>query len=583
MNERDLFDAFGRLPESYRLDALEHTEQQEQNETSEINAIFTETIRRNAGINAETVDIPENIQEESHCADVKDIQPPASRPKASPVRNFTIGVTAVAAAIALTVGIMVFRVKKEAEEAIGTLSASSSAESIDTDITEQTDSDLSGVTDTANETAADIIIIQEQTLPETTTTAQTASFFETNVFGGEGTLRVVDNQSNTSALLYEDDSFWYFGNQFRVSKTAFTENGDLYWQDFCPVEGCTHESPDCIKYQYAIILSDGESLYRQERTENGIGRLMYIHPDGTETPFFEITAPEILHRNDDAHLPYSVYIYGIQKLGSSGNYLITGDVNTQIGKEAYTSDPFALVYMSETGTGQKLFFPEQYVDLSAMHCWQYDAASDLLYLYSGDIVKNELCFRAFDVRTCEPVKESSGITYPEFNPDQKRFDAMIGEAAFLDGKAYFLENTAYAQDLITNGQVTGGMAKQNKSLYVYDFETNAVTLLQEDTDISRLRICDDRLLCLRNVRVGKDQIFFLDPEDMSEEIVCETPNKIAYIEYCPDAEHIFFRFADNGTEGMKYPGLSTEGAYTDGSFQRIVYDPDHLLNPITNP
>lgn len=539
MNERDLFDAFGRLPESYRLDALEHTEQQEQNETSEINAIFTETIRKNAGINAETVDIPENIQEESHCADVKDIQPPASRPKASPVRNFTIGVTAVAAAIALTVGIMVFRVKKEAEEAIGTPSASSSAESIDTDISEQTDSDLSGVTDTANETAADIIIIQEQTLPETTTTAQAAPFYETNVFGGEGTLRVLGSAINSDPIC-EDDAYWYLGTA-RMSKTAVNEHGNHYWEKRDWGSEYLPESSDGYYPNYPNLLTDGEALYVQDETKSSvdIGKLLHINPDGTVTEFLQIGRNDTIG-SDAEDIPYSIHFQNIQKLGDSGNYLIAGYTNSLIEREDLTTHLFALIYMPET---EKIFFlPMDYPDNVS---WQYDAGTDRLYGFSVLSENHTFTVYTVDVQTGKIINTAKDIYYS---------GDWIDSITILNGKTYFLQSSSTMHDFITDGKVNGGQLIQKKSLRAYDFETDTIESLQEDTDISALWLCGGRLACQRDVRVGKDQIFFLEPEDMSEEIIYETPNDIQWIYYGADPDHILFAYDD-----FLYSGFYADG------------------------
>ena len=69
------------------------------------------------------------------------------------------------------------------------------------------------------------------------------------------------------------------------------------------------------------------------------------------------------------------------------------------------------------------------------------------------------------------------------------------------------------------------------SLCTYDFETGKQTVLQEEIDFSQIELCGGRLLCKRSARVGKDQLFFLNQADMSEEVLYETPNKIPVL-YC---------------------------------------------------
>ena len=105
MKARDLFDAFGRLPESYRLEALDSPEQ---DASGEINALFAETIRRQS-----EPDTKEIKTTESRRIAVRDVQPPIRKNTQNPIRNLTIGLTAVAAVIAVTVGVMVWRVHQE--------------------------------------------------------------------------------------------------------------------------------------------------------------------------------------------------------------------------------------------------------------------------------------------------------------------------------------------------------------------------------------------------------------------------------------------------------------------------------------
>ena len=129
MTQRDLFDAVGRLPESYRLEAMEDAAQ---DSAAEINALFEESTRHPVKA------VLPDASAESQSTDIRDIQPAAHKKAQNPIRNLTIGLTAIAAAVALMIGAMVWRVHQETIETIGS-PADSLRQNTDTEINVQTD------------------------------------------------------------------------------------------------------------------------------------------------------------------------------------------------------------------------------------------------------------------------------------------------------------------------------------------------------------------------------------------------------------------------------------------------------------
>ena len=168
--------------------------------------------------------------------------------------------------------------------------------------------------------------------------------------------------------------------------------------------------------------------------------------------------------------------------------------------------------------------------------WQYDAGSNRLYgaqLSTKNIghFGQDADIFVYDINTGEVVGKSSF---------QGIFSYVI-----LDGKLYYDQRLDTEEKLIIDGKVSGGRLNSIYSLKVYDFETEQGQVWQEDiTDSVQLIKCGGRLLCSRHARVGKDQLFYLNPEDMSEEVIFETPNTIQFVQSAsPDLIWISGNFA----------------------------------------
>lgn len=529
MNARDLFDAFGRLPESCRLEALDAPAQ---DAAEEINALFAENDRRQMQPAQQTK------SEQSRSIAVTDVQPPRQQKSANPIRNLTIGLTAVAAVIAVTVGAMVWRVHQETIETIGTTPGASLSSAV-TEINIQTDSAGVPVTETTatgdavpSAQSAEVTQMEPSAEPE-----ETPHTTGTNIFGGNGELKIRGVLNGLSQPILEDDDFWYISGRGRISKTALNSNGHYYEELLCQTPGCLHNTEDCLRYRYMNMLTDGEVLYEQEVDQNGYlndsDMLIRINPDGSRDVFFW-PDKELIRENagltaDQANAYYSYYnieYYDIIKLGTSGNYLISGQMFSSVSdNEAVWLN---LIYTPATEAA--ILLPAE------ARSWQYDAGSNRLY---GAQLSTKLIghfgqdadFFVYDIITGEVVGNSS-------------FQGIVSYA-ILDGKLYYEQGFDTNEELIVDGKVSGGRINTTYSIKVYDFETEQGQALQENiADSMQLIECGGRLLCSRHARVGKDQLFYLNPEDMSEEVIFETPNTIQFVQSAsPDLIWISGNFA----------------------------------------
>ena len=525
MTQRDLFDSVGRLPESYRLEALED---HPQDAAGEINALFEQDVRRYTDSPAWTA----NREETSRSADIRDISRTVRKKDQNPFRNLTIGLTAIAAVIALTVGVMVWRVHQETIETIGDPAAASSVQPAVTELQAQTDAAGKSVPETTAEEAiqAEAEAVMTAVPADNPEAVHTA---ETNIFGGKGALRIIGIQGAAEPIT-EDAEYWYLGGRGRISKTQTDENGKHVEELICQKPGCPHYNPvECLFTRYGTLLTDGEKIYlpncKKQGQINPNGSLVRLNPDGTEADFFETNPDEIIGGFRDAGNPADpheyreIYFYDLIKLGDSGNYLIQGQLQHQnIGLQSIS---FNVIYTP--ATQQKIFLPWK------MFSWQYDAETRQLFgsASEGGSSKNyvrDAQFYLFDIHTGECVKQSDLIP-------------NLYGALMSDGTVYFIRKTYSEQKMVVDGKQMGGRLDYTDTLCSYDFETGKQTVLLEDTDFDQIQLCGGRLLCKRNAHVGKDQLFYLDPADLSEELVYETPNKIENIWCCTNPDFILLR------------------------------------------
>ena len=540
MTHRDLFDAVGRLPESYRLEALED------DTAGEINALFEQEIRQHTSSLQ-----PAAKAEESRSADLTGITKTARKRAQSPVRNVTIGLTAIAAVIALTVGVMVWRVHQEINETIGDPAAASSVLPAVTEMQAQTDAAGKPFTETTGAVQANDAAVTTAAQAEYEEAIHTA---ETNIFGGKGALRIVGIQGAAEPIT-EDTEYWYLGGRGRISKTQTDENGKHVEELICQKPGCPHYNPvECLFTRYGTLLTDGEEIYLPNCKKQGQispnGSLVRLNPDGTETDFFETNPDEIIGGFRDAGNPADpheyreINFYDLIKLGDSGNYLIQGQLQHQdIGSQSIC---FNVIYTP--ATQQKIFLPWK------MFSWQYDAETGQLFgCYAADEYAaskgftRDAQFYLYDIYTGECIKES-GIIPNMF------------EAVMQVGTVYYIRKNYAEQKIIVDGKERGGRAIYTDTLCSYDFETGKQTVLLEDTDFDRIVFCGGRLLCRRNAHVGKDQLFYLDPADLSEELVYETPNKIENIWCCTNPDFILLR------------GTFVDGFLVNGELKRVQFN-----------
>ena len=536
MTERELFDAIGRLPEQYRTEALTPDKKQpEKQQPNEIDALF------DSASHAEAVQYrTEPVQKTIHGAAGAVRRADSQKPRKSGVP----GLTAIAAAVALTVGIFAWKMRQDSE--IGRTPASKNSTAANADFVQERDISAEPVTELPGDPAdsgTDSAAQQEDSgTASKESQTDTPQSDAVNVFGGHGKLKPV--MHNGTEVILEDDDYWYVNGVKRVSKTARNDQGHLYGELLCQTAGCAHTDVGCMYYSYrGKLLSDGKEIYHVHNdeipggesgnsidrlNENGEWELLFKlngDPGGINAALsaqYHLQHPE----NSDTVIMNRSQIcyYGAKRLGDTSIYYISGIVY-------FSSNPNDNFYFGILIDEMKEMKPRFALLPYSGYEAQYDAEHDLLYLMGTDTQRhiNNTAY-VYDMKQIElsdsisgdlpqPVKILSSGNYINFS------------ACCLDGKLYYLSNT---------GENAPG-SRENINLLCFDPETGESTVLEEKTDKGSISAYGGRMYYSIQARVGMDKVCSCAPDLSDEQVIYETPNRLRNI--YPVTDPSFIRIA----------------------------------------
>ena len=521
MTERELFDAIGRLPEQYQTEALA-PEQPCTEQKNEIDALFdsashTEAVQyRTEPAPEKTVNRPETV--------IRKNMPQ------KPQKSGILGLTAIAAAVALTVGIFAWKMRQDSEmQGNSAAMPGSSADYVQqSDIPAQTvtmlpEEQSGSSTQTTGQTDG-IPLPEGFTLPEdvpdademfTPSPDHTGKNGGVNTMGGHGLLKTVSNTSGT--LILEDDDNWYVNGGTRISKTARNDNGHFYDELLCQKPGCAHLYDDCRYYNtHNRLLSDGKNLYWKAPDLQDVPYLdqTLFKQDGKGTfePFFSPQLyPRVITSFKQNNQLTAVSYDHVLQLGDTDIYYIA--VSATFYNAANQADERRL-YGILVDKKSDRFALADYSD----HKPLYDAEHEMLYLfvYEGDGFPQYYSAQIYDMK-------QFSLTY---DPEQAgteptaAFPVFFSAWTLLDGKLYYYDDVAEKSYQLLPGCC---------SLYCYDPEKaggNPFTLLEEKTNRLDITAADGRLYYRTHVSVGKDKICCCAPDLTDEQIVYETPQVI---------------------------------------------------------
>lgn len=536
MNQRDLFDAFGRLPEQYLNEAFGTAFPAEQRsdspkkhdpaEKNEIDMIFQ------AKPAAEPA-AAEPVRQSSRAETV-----PAAPPyRSTPQKNSRRGIwalTAAAAAVVLFVGGFVWKVRQDSVGTSPDAPANSAADSSTLNV-QQSDPEAETVTGISTAaTSADTTADETGKTSETEPAAEPQSDAETNFFGAHGEIRVAakltdSGYSFTQLPLLEDDENWYLYavdskgavRLQRVSKTERTDSGYLFLQDPCQKQGCTHSGYDsCPQTRFASgtvnnLLTDGTDLYWQNflLSDNTLQR---FRPDGDTEIFFDpsgILASVLKIPQSQIDTIEMIQYYRIVRLGDSGMYLISMNINTNATGRSYT-----LLYQPETGEVRSI--DEEGTMYSNP---VYDEGSGLLYLTKQAAFGIGLQLCVYDVRQHQ-LRDFGEPT-------------VVIPCYAANGMLYATEQVRADE----NGQ-------QETALIEINPETGDSRTLESTAYHNNYVLKDGKRYSIEHHSVGKDKVICCDPDGSNPKTVYETSSAIESVQAVVDES--FFVVTENTAHGI---------------------------------
>ncbi|MCQ2407684.1 MAG: DUF5050 domain-containing protein [Oscillospiraceae bacterium] len=550
MNEEKYFELTGGLRPDFIAEAAEWKHEDHSAE-SEIGAIFEADLKRRTQELHSDADTEKELPS-AEAPEVEPIEPmPEIRQNDMP-RHLAAGITAIAAAIALTIGAFVYKAQRTGDSVFtpaGTTLADSSILSVQTGmepgIAEQTQTAAQSGSSAAEDPAS----VTDSTRPGASNNAESISggksdaehYSGTNFLGGTGHLRMIasaepvlhfeqaviqfDPNTLIGTMALEDDVNWYllFGGQYsRISKTERDADGKAHNEYICQQAGCSHNREDCPAFLADQLVTDGRDLYAFSQNT-----LFRISDDGTKTPFF------LLNEDPDGNRYYNgrplddfaldtpaenfyseMTLVYFTRLGDTGKWF----AEFQLSHFDNTRPTLVNVFfepMNEKGESAVTFIKLPY----RTDCrFAFDREKELLYAgVPEEHNENEgfsgYLLYAIDIHTGEARKQS---------------DAYLPEGWFyFDGKVYGISYDT--QEIILNRLVNGGHAVPTYGCL--DPETGEWTVIEEKTNLGNIFCIGNKVYARRQRSVGDDTVIRMNPDGTDEEVLYTRKNRITALNY----------------------------------------------------
>ena len=537
MNERELFDAIGRLPEQYRTEAFSPV----QTDQNEIDAMFESSVRTEAVCSA--AEPQRGTAAQKPAAAIRQTEQP------KPHRSGLIGLTAIAAAVALTVGIFAWSMRQETLDPAANPGNSA-------DLVQQ--SDISGEPVTAlpenntdsgisTTTAADssIVSAEDERYSTAEPLPESLSDSEVNILGGHGPLRIVESINYN--LVLEDQDFWYYNANNKVSKSETNQYGVHEEKKLCDDPGCEHQRADnCLRYRYECrLMSDGQSLFlAADNQSEDPTQLDRINSSGETQPFFSLKAYPALRRalEQQCKTQYpdaeSVDLFSPKlewrfmnffRLGDEDLYYMVIGITLSEAEQHYFNAGFLL----NTKDGSFAMLP---LTLNEV---RYDPDNRILCL--SDLMPEQIVkgvpaqqIMLYDIKQIRFTKE----THTE--QEAAKIIYMADRWCLEDGRLIFIRvNGAESDAPGAAVRYSLESCNLNRKYQLKDIEAE---VLEENTDKLYLTSADGRLYYVVKETIGPDRICSCDPDGQNEVTVFESEEarKIGYL--YPMQNSAFLRF-----------------------------------------
>lgn len=526
MKEDLFFQIMDGMQEKHIAEAAEWKYCKKEESENEISALFERELYAPA-----SAAVPEEPASAADDSPVIAAEPVQTQPQSRMIRITAVSLAAIAAVIAVTVGLLTLYAGREQvdtynpQPGMSGLSVQSTPEE-----TALAETDAAAA-NTAN--TADTTTVQSETVPAAggsvgqltedphAAAAQIISGGE-NCFGGEGALRPVA-ELNSSSHYFEDDKWYYelgyspgFSWQmlYRYNKYQTDKNG----AHVCEVV----YAPEDENAQDIVprLISGGDQVFAQQ--EDADGCLMLFEGNQGYSSFL----PNDRIRQDLDLTFDTLSYYRIAKLGDTGSYYLYActDSSPETGRPVKRLN---MIYTPETH--QLIFLPEElklignimYYD--AEHNWMYLGSSPQIYLMDqASVTDDGVVFTNSDERApaVYRINAATGevLAKHEIDTTDRYYRGNIW--AICNGKLYYLANDADRM----NGMI--GL----EHLCEYSFDTGERKMLEERTGIEKLCAIGGKLYLLIHDSVSDDQISMYDPGS-GERWVLKTGRELSDLDY----------------------------------------------------
>ena len=570
MNEEKYFELTGGFRPDFIAEAAEWKHEDHSAE-SEIGAIFEADLKRRTQELHSDTDTEKELPS-VEAAEVEPIEPMPEISQNDMPRHLAAGITAIAAAIALTIGALVYMAQRPGDSMItpaGTTLADSSILSVQTGmepgISVQTQTAAQSGSSAAEDPASGTDSAGSGTAENSESAsgggADAENYTGTNFLGGSGHLRLIASgeskldfgdhtyQIDTSNLMgtmaLEDDDYWYllFGSQYsRISKTERDADGKAHNEYICQQAGCPHNSEACPAFQASQLVTDGRGLYAMSQN-----MLFSISDDGTRTPFFRLSGDSDGNRyrngwpHDDPNDPGSADIPAenwysemrlvyFTRLGDTGKWFAQFQLNHNDSTRAsFVNAVFEPMNEKGESTATLLKLPYNNIDCR----FAFDSEKELLYAgVPEEHNENEgfsgYLLYAIDIHTGEAEKQS---------------DAHLPSSWFYSGgKVYGIGWDE--QVFIEGGQPNGGRLVDNYGCL--NLETGEWTVIEENTNLENVNCIGSKVYARRQRSVGDDTVIRMNPDGTEEEVLYTRKNRITALNYV--SERFIFLQTSGGFE-----------------------------------
>ena len=542
MNEQDFFDLMSGMSERQIGEAAEwkYKHPAEQDSSSEINAILSQNPPLNPLADTKKTEPQSAAETEA----VPQTPPVQSKPQSRFIRHSAVGVAVVAAAFALAIGGLAWKLRSDnpevsdmtpgisitsTSEAVTSAPAGESLPAAESSTTVPAIGETLPVAVDPDAHSIDQTVTEPDMLTQADDSVQAG---EQNFLGGTGPLRTIVNEDFYTIL--EDDMFWYFNGTMRISKAQRDEHGVAVSELLCQNAGCAHNDPEtCLvaRCSNANLFGTGDKIFQLKQTvEHNADQFTFsrLFSDGSEHDMCAF----MIDRDENDAGSYTYYRSAAVMPELSAVFAELEQCRTLENGSTQSQPIQALMRLSGSDVSYlqlELNLPrERMIGVPVM---QSDPESGLIWFLTDSSIMHEKNYSYYYHAKIVTVDPKTGEVVTRLE------NADILDWFVADGKLYYLEPD--------DNKLTSRFCRFDPDNGSEFASSNLVSF----------SCCAGTVYAVRQVSVGKDSVirFPLGTDLSAEETVTETNNLLASVAEVTDPNRILY-FSDSGVAYLHIDG-----------------------------